>query len=119
VIAGIFSHQVVAPQWNQLLGKLSDDEESITWSDGSYWTRCRTRANLQGTWYLNGNAAQPCRIEQTDGSLRVRNDAGQPGSGHLRAATPSPSSITASFSAARCRPTAIASTPDNGTSWVR
>jgi hypothetical protein len=38
VIAGIFSHQVVAPQWNQLLGKLSDDEESITWSDGSYWT---------------------------------------------------------------------------------
>jgi hypothetical protein len=81
VIAGPFSHQVVAPQWNLLHGTLSADEESITWSDTSYWTRCRARINLQGTWYANGNPSRPNRINQRDGNLALRNDTGMTATG--------------------------------------
>ena len=84
-IAGPFSHQVVAPQWNLLHGTLSTDEETITWSDNTYWTRCRPRINLEGTWYDGGIRSQPARIEQHGGALALRNELGQVGRGNFTA----------------------------------
>jgi len=101
VLTGPNSGQVTAPQWNLVQGTLSSDGQTINWSNNTYWTRCIRHIDVQGTWYVGGDSSRPCRIRQRNGSLSLRNETGQTGTG--------------SFTGARTIATMWSGTPISGT----
>lgn len=85
-------NQIVAPQWDFVVGTLSPDGSQINWSNGTMWARCPSDSGgwpgypgflprLTGTWYANGDPARRCSIRQRQGALDLRNEAGQSASG--------------------------------------
>jgi hypothetical protein len=83
MVSGPNGNTVTAPQWNLVQGNLSADGRTINWSNNTFWARCsgRHRINVQGTWYVGRDFSRPCRINQRNGSLALRNETGQTGSG--------------------------------------
>ncbi len=87
MITGPSGRQITAPQWNLVQGTLSADGQTIAWSNNTFWTRCsRQYADVQGTWYVSGDQSRPCRIDQFNGSISLRNEVGQTGSGSFTGA---------------------------------
>jgi hypothetical protein len=81
IVSGINGQQITAPDWNLVQGNLSADGQTITWSNNTSWSRCRDYTDVQGTWYVGGDFSRACRIDQNNGSLNLRNELGQPGTG--------------------------------------
>jgi hypothetical protein len=82
-------HQIVAPQWQFVVGTLSPDGSQINWSNGTMWARCPSGGDgwpgyfprLAGTWFANGDRSRACAIRQRRGDLDLRNEVGQSASG--------------------------------------
>jgi hypothetical protein len=74
---------IVADEWQFVRGTLSQDSRTISWTNGTFWTRCpaHTPISLQGTWYFGGDRSKPCYIDQRDTSLSLRNESGQNATG--------------------------------------
>jgi hypothetical protein len=75
--------QIVADEWNFVSGTLSSDGKTISWTNGTFWTRCHShqRVDLQGRWYMGGDRSKPCYIDQSGTSLSLRNEVGQTATG--------------------------------------
>lgn len=80
--------QVIAPEWQFVIGRLSPDGSQINWSNGTMWARCPSGGGwpglfpqLTGTWYANGDPSRRCSIRQRRGDLDLRNEVGQTASG--------------------------------------
>jgi hypothetical protein len=75
--------QIEADEWQFVRGTLSSNGKRIDWTNGTYWTRCSSHrhSDLRGTWYFGGDRSKPCRIDQHDGSLSLRNESGQTATG--------------------------------------
>jgi hypothetical protein len=82
-VTGMNGQEIVAPQWEFVRGTLSSDGKSISWSNGTFWSRCPSRRpiDLQGTWYMGGDQSKPCRIDQRGTTLSLKNESGQTASG--------------------------------------
>lgn len=82
-VLGVNGSQIIADQWQFVRGTLSGDGNSISWTNGTFWTRCsgHRRVNLGGTWYFGGDRSKPCRIVQHGGSLFLRNETGDTATG--------------------------------------
>lgn len=78
---------VLAPQWNLVRGTLDENGNRISWTNGTFWTRCNGNfpRDLTGTWYFGGDNSKPCRIEQNGRSLVLRNESGQSATGTITA----------------------------------
>jgi len=72
--AGLFtaSEQVKATGWGNLVGNLSDNDQKLTWSNGSVWTKVPP-VDLAGRWLGNG---RPSTITQTGTNLTFINENG-------------------------------------------
>lgn len=85
------ANQVIAPQWQFVVGTLSPDGNQINWSNGTMWSRCPGNGGgwtpwwprLTGTWFANGDRSRVCSIRQTQGSLALQNEVGQTANGNL------------------------------------
>jgi len=83
--------QIIAPEWQFVVGRLSPDGSQINWSNGTMWARCPSGGawpgwpgyvpQLTGTWFANGDRSRRCSINQQQGSLSLQNEAGQTASG--------------------------------------
>ena len=83
------ANQILAPQWQFVVGTLSPDGGQINWSNGTMWARCATNGGgwpgyfprLAGAWFANGDRTRTCAIRQRGGELDLRNEVGQAASG--------------------------------------
>ena len=83
--------QIIAPEWQFVVGRLSPDGSQINWSNGSMWARCPSGGawpgwpghfpQLTGTWFANGDRSRRCSISQQQGSLNLQNEMGQTANG--------------------------------------
>jgi hypothetical protein len=83
--------QIIAPEWQFVVGRLSPDGSQINWSNGSMWARCPAGGawpgwpgyfpQLTGTWFANGDRSRRCSISQQQGSLSLQNEVGQGANG--------------------------------------
>jgi hypothetical protein len=83
--------QIIAPEWQFVVGRLSPDGSQINWSNGTMWARCPNGGSwpgwpgyapqLTGTWFASGDRARRCSISQQRGSLNLQNEAGQTAAG--------------------------------------
>jgi len=82
-VTGANGSQIEADEWQFVTGTLSSDRKTISWTNGTYWTRCQSRhhIDLRGAWYFGGDRSKPCRISQHGGSLTLQNESGQTASG--------------------------------------
>jgi hypothetical protein len=80
---GINGASVVAPAWSGVRGTLDASGSRITWSNGTYWTRCGSHApvTLSGTWYAQGDPSRACTVVQRYGRLTFTNEQGVTASG--------------------------------------
>lgn len=84
------ANQIIAPQWQFVVGTLSPDGSQINWSNGTMWARCPGNGGwtpwwprLGGTWFANGDRSRVCSIRQAQGSLALQNELGQTANGSL------------------------------------
>jgi hypothetical protein len=77
------NQQIVADEWQFVRGSLSSDRQTISWTNGTYWTRCPTRTpvSIQGTWYFGGDRSKACYIDQRGSTLSLRNESSQRATG--------------------------------------
>ena len=83
--------QIIAPEWQFVVGRLSPDGSQINWSNGTMWARCPSGGawpgwpgyvpQLTGTWFANGDRSRRCTISQQQGSLSLQNEVGQTANG--------------------------------------
>lgn len=83
--------QIIAPEWQFVIGRLSPDSSQINWSNGSMWARCPGGGawpgwpgyfpQLTGTWFANGDRSRRCSINQQQGSVGLQNEVGQTATG--------------------------------------
>lgn len=83
--------QIIAPEWQFVVGRLSPDGSQINWSNGTMWARCPGGETwpgwpgyfpqLTGTWFANGDRSRRCSISQQQGLLSLQNEAGQTANG--------------------------------------
>ncbi len=83
------SNAVVATDWNNDAGTLSSDLKTLTWSDGSIWTRSPVSysgsvPDLSGAWFNNG---VPCSIAESGSTLTFINEQGEVASGEFFSGT--------------------------------
>jgi len=116
--------QFSADQWQFVQGTLSPDGLRIDWTNGTYWMRCggaggAKRANLDGTWYRDGDHSLRCTIHQKKGKLTLKNESGQTATGSFDSSR----RITTYWSGERIdgtiSPDGNTIDWDNGTSWSR
>ena len=69
----------------QIEGHISGSQQTIFWSNSTYWTRDVTAANavpdVSGIWYLGGNPAKRCYVSQHGKSLTLTNQRGKTATG--------------------------------------
>jgi hypothetical protein len=75
-------------------GRISSDGRRIDWSNGSFWTRGGgggsshgLSAEIDGTWYANGDFTKRCHIRGSGSELSLTNEIGQEASGRLEGHT--------------------------------
>ncbi len=118
---------IVAPEWQSVVGVLTEDGSQINWSNNSFWARCdasiaagkRSAANLTGIWSSDGVQTLFCAIRQTGNELLLRNESGFTARGridgkHSLASNWMGTRINAKISADGKR-----ITWENGGSWTR
>ncbi len=74
----VSSNEVQATQWGNLTATLSSDGNTLTWSNGTVWTKGAVQVNIAGTWTINGKQTS---IQQTGTSLVFTNENGQTSAG--------------------------------------
>ena len=73
------SNQVQATQWGNLNGTLTDNNDELSWANGTVWTRAPAApANISGTWIINGKQTS---IQQSGANLTFTNENGATVSG--------------------------------------
>jgi len=120
------SHNVVsADQWNFAQGTVSGDGRTISWSNGTYWTRCPSGGgghrtpNLDGTWYRDGKRSQPCNMRQRKTHLQLRNESGQSANGSVDRRGHGTTYWSGTQIGGTLSPDGNTIYWDNGTSWSR
>jgi hypothetical protein len=73
---------IVATEWGNLNGTLSNNNQTLTWSNGSVWTF--VPPNIAGTWLINGKQAT---IGQNGSTLTFTNENGGTSAGLFISAT--------------------------------
>jgi hypothetical protein len=122
---------ITAMEWQFVKGTLSSDGKQISWSNGTFWSRCRGgggdgggggnrhRPNLQGTWYRDGNHSLACSIQQTRDRLTFTNESGQSAQGKFLGSK----NVTANWGGTTINGTLVNNGGrinwDNGTMWSR
>ncbi|HEY3964028.1 MAG TPA: hypothetical protein VGM05_05680, partial [Planctomycetaceae bacterium] len=74
----VSSNEVEATQWGNLTATLSSDGNTLTWSNGTVWTKGAAQVNIAGTWMIDGKQTS---IQQTGTSLVFTNENGQTSQG--------------------------------------
>ena len=64
---GLSGREIVVPQWHLVRGTLSADDQTISWSNG--------------TWFFAGDRSKRCHIDQHGEKLSLRNESGQSATG--------------------------------------
>ena len=110
---------IVSNKWN-VHGNLNPSGHTITWSNGTSWSRCFDGAvpTISGTWHPASGQGS-CSIDQRGQSLYLKNESGQSASGAFTAKTAivalwNGTEVTGTLS--KNRKTIAWS---NGTSWSR
>jgi hypothetical protein len=120
------NNQIVAPGWQFVTGTLSRNGQQIQWSNGTFWARCptgggggRSRLNLNGNWYPNGNRSLQCSIQARRGNLTLQNESGQRATGSFNGKW----NISTNWQGTRINGTITRDGNrinwDNGTYWIR
>jgi hypothetical protein len=80
---GLSGREIIAPAWQLVRGTLSADDQTISWSNGTFWRRCHSRrqVDVEGTWFFGGDRSKPCHIDQHGEKLTLRNESGQSATG--------------------------------------
>ncbi len=130
-LQGSNSNVITAAEWQFVQGTLSADGNQISWSNGTYWARCKSGGgggggghhnrvpNLQGTWYRDGNHSLTCSIRQNRNSLTFTNESGQTAQGKFLGSR----NVTANWNGTTINGTLVSNGGrinwDNGTMWSR
>ena len=119
--------QIIAPEWQFVVGRLSPDGSQINWSNGSMWARCPGGGGgwpgyfpqLAGTWFANGDRSRSCLIRQQQGDLSLQNETGQSASGSFVRRHQITTNWNGTVIQGRINRDGSRIDWDNGTYWVR